>query len=224
MRISASSLTAQVQADNGQYVHRLEPPLADFLPCETDEQGEIVPSPSAPRELPNAVKQLLSFELGREIMRRSRRGAGGGEAGGSAGGSSAAAAGAGAKAAPPVAKAGPKIVTQREPSERRDMFGRVVTAAPARKRKDAPSGAGGASSGAAEPETVQQVRRAPTLKPPTPPRPQPLCSAPPSLLPLATTLTQPRPEILAPAPPQLTPTILPRRRCAINTTRASRMQ
>jgi hypothetical protein len=35
---------AQVQADNGQYVHRLEPPLADFLPCETDEQGEIVPS------------------------------------------------------------------------------------------------------------------------------------------------------------------------------------
>eukprot|EP00964_Phaeocystis_antarctica_P150635 scaffold118089_cov39-Phaeocystis_antarctica.AAC.1 len=32
---------AQVQADNGQYVHRLEPPLADFLPCEIDEQGEI---------------------------------------------------------------------------------------------------------------------------------------------------------------------------------------
>ena len=160
-----------MQADNGQYVHRLEPPLADFLPCETDEQGEIVPSPSAPRELPNAVKQLLSFELGREIMRRSRRGAGG-DAGGGVGESSAAAAagaGAGAKAAPPAAKAGPKIVTQREPSERRDMFGRVVTAAPARKRKDAPSGAGGASSGAAEPETVQQVGRAlPQIAHPTP--------------------------------------------------------
>ena len=161
-----------MQADNGQYVHRLEPPLADFLPCETDEQGEIVPSPSAPRELPNAVKQLLSFELGREIMRRSRRGAGGDAGGGGVGASSAAAAagaGAGAKAAPPAAKAGPKIVTQREPSERRDMFGRVVTAAPARKRKDAPSGAGGASSGAAEPETVQQVGRAlPQIAHPTP--------------------------------------------------------
>ena len=158
-----------------------------------------MPSPSAPRELPNAVKQLLSFELGREIMRRSRRGAGGGEAGGSAGGSSGAAAGAGAKAAPPVAKAGPKIVTQREPSERRDMFGRVVTAAPARKRKDAPSGAGGASSGAAEPETVQQVGRAPPSNRPPPPRPQPLCPAPPSPLTPAATLTQPLPQPPSPS-------------------------
>ena len=40
---------AQVQADNGQYVHRLEPPLADFLPCEIDEQGEIVPSNPKPK-------------------------------------------------------------------------------------------------------------------------------------------------------------------------------
>lgn len=38
------------------------------------------------------------------------------------------------------------------------MFGRVVTAAPARKRKDAPSGGGSGGTSAAEPETVQQVR------------------------------------------------------------------
>ena len=141
----------QVQADNRQYVHRLDPPLADFLPRETDEQGEIVPSAIAPRELPNAVKQLLSFEIGREIMRRSRRDAG------DAGGASPAAA-KGAKGAAPAGKAGPKVVTQREPSERRDMFGRLVTAAPARKRKDAPAEGGGAARGGAEPETVQQVR------------------------------------------------------------------
>ena len=132
-----------------------------------------MPSPSAPRELPNAVKQLLSFELGREIMRRSRRG---GDGGGSAGASSAAAAGAGAKAAPPASKTGPKIVTQREPSERKDMFGRVVTAAPARKRKDAPSGGGSGGTSAAEPETVQQVGRTPpSSRPPRPARnPYPL--------------------------------------------------
>ena len=126
----------QVQADNRQYVHRLDPPLAEFLPRETDEQGEIVPSAIAPRELPNAVKQLLSFEIGREIMRRSRRDAG------DAGGASPAAA-KGAKGAAPAGKAGPKVVTQREPSERRDMFGRVVQAAPRKssKRKDAPSSA-----------------------------------------------------------------------------------
>ena len=103
---------------------------------------------------------MLSFELGREIMRRSRRGGSGGDAGaaaGSAGTSSAAAAA--AKAAAPSSKAVAKPTPlQREPSERRDMFGRVVTAVP-RKRKEAPSGAsGGAPSGAAEPETVQQVR------------------------------------------------------------------
>jgi len=153
----------QVQADNRQYVHRLDPPLAEFLPRETDEQGEIVPSAIAPRELPNAVKQLLSFEIGREIMRRSRRDAGdaGGDAGGAGGGGAspaAAKAAKGAKAAPPAGKAGPKVVTQREPSERRDMFGRLVTAAPARKRKDAPADGGGATRGGAEPETVQQVR------------------------------------------------------------------
>ena len=147
----------QVQADNRQYVHRLDPPLAEFLPRETDEQGEIVPSAIAPRELPNAVKQLLSFEIGREIMRRSRRDAGG--AGGGGGASPAAAKAAkGAKGAAPAGKAGPKVVTQREPSERRDMFGRLVTAAPARKRKDAPAEGGGATRGGAEPETVQQVR------------------------------------------------------------------
>ena len=134
-----------------------------------------MPSPSAPRELPNAVKQLLSFELGREIMRRSRRGGDGGGAGGgsggSAGASSAAAAAAGAKAAPPASKTGPKIVTQREPSERKDMFGRVVTAAPARKRKDAPSGGGSGGTSAAEPETVQQVGRTPpSSRPPRPAR------------------------------------------------------
>ena len=130
-----------------------------------------MPSPSAPRELPNAVKQLLSFELGREIMRRSRRdagdadgdagdadgGAGGGGGGGGGGGASPAAA-KGAKGAAPAGKAGPKVVTQREPSERRDMFGRLVTAAPARKRKAAPADGGGATRGGAEPETVQQVR------------------------------------------------------------------
>ena len=121
-----------------------------------------MPSPSAPRELPNAVKQLLSFELGREIMRRSRRDAGdadGGAGGGGGGGGGASPAAAkGAKGAAPAGKAGPKVVTQREPSERRDMFGRLVTAAPARKRKAAPADGGGATRGGAEPETVQQVR------------------------------------------------------------------
>ena len=118
-----------------------------------------MPSPSAPRELPNAVKQLLSFELGREIMRRSRRDAGdadGGAGGGGGGGGGASPAA--AKGAAPAGKAGPKVVTQREPSERRDMFGRLVTAAPARKRKAAPADGGGATRGGAEPETVQQVR------------------------------------------------------------------
>ena len=64
----------------------------------------------------------------------------------------------GAPEAAPAGKAGPKVVTQREPSERRDMFGRLVTAAPARKRKAAPADGGGATRGGAEPETVQQVR------------------------------------------------------------------
>ena len=190
----------QVQADNRQYVHRLDPPLAEFLPRETDEQGEIVPSAIAPRELPNAVKQLLSFEIGREIMRRSRRDAGdaGGDAGGAGGGGgggggaspAAAKAAKGAKGTAPAGKAGPKVVTQREPSERRDMFGRLVTAAPARKRKDAPADGGCATRGGAEPETVQQVR----------------CEYHAGALTLSLTLT-------------LTLTFT---RCAISTTRASR--
>jgi chromosome transmission fidelity protein 18 len=147
----------QKQADSGQYLHVLEPPLGELL-CgnEVDEHGVAVASPNAPRELPNMVKQLLAFELSREVMRRARRGSGDEDAAAAAGSSGGAGAGAApaAKPAPPASAAAraaaagkpggkPSAAPPAQPSERRDMFGRVVQTAPRKssKRKDAPSSA-----------------------------------------------------------------------------------
>ena len=73
----------QVVGDDGQYTHRLEPPLADLL-CADDAGGAAgARRPAAgPEALPSTIRQLLATELNREVLRRqlAARGADGGAA------------------------------------------------------------------------------------------------------------------------------------------------
>ena len=166
--ISLGLRFAQMRSDDdgGSYAYRLDPPLAELLP----------PSPAAAegggadgadgsgvagrRELPAAVKQLLSAEVQREQLRRQHHAktGGGGAADGAAGGGAGGGSGtpgrsSAATSATPAVKPVPKpiakpVVAETKPVEKRDMFGRVITNA--QKRKRSGLAAGGAAGGGAD--------------------------------------------------------------------------
>jgi chromosome transmission fidelity protein 18 len=131
----------QVVGDDGQYTHRLEPPLADLL-CADDAGGAAgARRPAAgPEALPSTIRQLLATELNREVLRRqlAARGADGGAA--ADGTPRPREAATPAKPPPPraavseAAKAKAAAAAQ-EPAVRLDMFGRPVAKKAARKRQ-----------------------------------------------------------------------------------------
>ena len=111
----------QVQNEEGVYVHRLDPPVAELLAFSNDQGGEGL----ARAELPAVVRQMISTEMTRELLRRSHGSpekAGGGLA---TGGSNT-----------PLKARPPPVPTARMPKElpaeaaapvvSKDMFGRPV--------------------------------------------------------------------------------------------------
>jgi chromosome transmission fidelity protein 18 len=123
----------QMAEEGGAYVYRLDPPLTDLLPplpsadAESESDGK-----SDGRELPAAVRGLLSTEVQRELMRRHHAATADGAHASSAASPSTIASSTPAKKPPAIKpvpkKLEPKAIAEETTRivEKRDMFGRVI--------------------------------------------------------------------------------------------------